>query len=186
MLNASFDREAITVKVMGVLGALGAIASLAMLFFGATIGSLVIALANAVLAFICFVEVEEEKPFFAASLGLIALAEVISLILRKGSFSDNAYIIIISIIAHFGMIAYILWNRISRFKAIWIGAVCVGDIIWRAISIPAVVMSKLGGTISNPDVKATVTVAVIYVLVGVIPTLAVTLFLFTGALDYGN
>ena len=135
MLNASFDRDAICVKVFGVISGLAAIGSLVILLFGGAIGSLFVALANGVLAFICFVENENEKYFFVASLGLIALTEVMSLFSGNGTFASSYTNTIISIITHLGMIAYILWNRISRNQAMWIGAVCVGDILWKTIMI---------------------------------------------------
>ena len=190
MLNASFDRDAICVKIFGVISGLAAIGSLVILLFGGTIGSLFIALANGILAFICFVENENEKYFFVASLGFIALTEVISLFSGKGTFASSYTNTIISIITHLGMIAYILWNRISRNQAMWIGAVCVGDILWKTIMIPSTLrrLSDLYGLsgLDASTMNGVIGLVVISVLVTIIPACAVTLFLFTGALDYGN
>lgn len=190
MLNSSFDRDAIVVKIMGIISGLAAIASIAMLLFGASIGNLFIALANGLLAFICFVENENEKYFFVASLGFIALTEVMSLISGKGTFASTYSKIIICILAHLGMIAYILWNRISRNQAMWIGVVCVGDILWKSIMIPSMLrgfadLYGLAG-LSASEMNAVIALVVISSLVAIIPAAAVTIFLFTGALDYGN
>ncbi len=190
MLNTSFDRDTISVKVMGVISILGAIGSFVFMLMGVMTGSLFIAIANGLIAFICFVDFENEKIFFAGSLGLIALSEVISLIEGKGAPGSTYSTVIISIIAHLGMIAYILWNRISRFKAIWIGAVIVGDILWKAIMIPSAVRALanvLGYTgYTETQMNGLITLLVVATLASIIPTAAVTLFLFTGALDYGN
>ncbi len=190
MLNASFDRDSIIVKIMGIISGLAAIGSLVILLFGGTLGSLFIAIANGLLAFICFVENENEKYFFVASLGFIAITEVMNLISGTGTFSTTYTNIIISIIAHLGMIAYILWNRISRNQAMWIGAVCVGNILWKAIRIPSLLrrfadVYGLAG-MSASEMNGVITLVVIAALVAIIPAAAVTIFLFTGALDYGN
>ena len=161
MLNASFDRDAICVKIFGVISGLAAIGSLVILLFGGTIGSL-----------------------------FIALTEVISLFSGKGTFASSYTNTIISIITHLGMIAYILWNRISRNQAMWIGAVCVGDILWKTIMIPSTLrrLSDLYGLsgLDASTMNGVIGLVVISVLVTIIPACAVTLFLFTGALDYGN
>ncbi|MBP5554167.1 MAG: hypothetical protein J6X94_04770 [Lachnospiraceae bacterium] len=190
MLNTSFDRDSIIVKIMGIISGLAAIGSLVILFLGGDIGSLFIAIANGLLAFICFVDYENEKIFFVGSLGFIALTEVINLISKTGVFSTSYTNIIISILAHLGMIAYILWNRISRNQAMWIGAVCVGDILWKAIMLPSMLRrfaDVLGiAGLGETEMNAVIALVVIAALVAIIPAAAVTIFLFTGALDYGN
>ena len=190
MLNASFDREAITVRIMGVISGLAAIVSFLILFFGGSIGSLFIALANGLLAFICFVENENEKFFFVGSLGFVALTELISLFSGEGTFSSSFSSTLISIVAHIGMILYILWNRISRNRAMWIGAVCVGDILLKVIMIPSMLraLSSVYGLagMDTSQMNAVIAVVVLSVLITIVPAFSVTLFLFTGALDYGN
>lgn len=190
MLNASFDRDSIIVKIFGVIAGLAAVGSIVFMVFGGMISSLFIAIANGLLAFICFADFEDEKMIFAASLGFIAVSDVFSLLAGKGTPGSTYSSIIISIIAHLGMIAYILWNRISRFKAIWIGAVIVADILWKTFMIPSAVRGLAGvlGYSGYTDSQMSLLIAIVVMasLVSIIPTAAVTTFLFTGILDYGN
>ena len=72
----------------------------------------------------------------------------------------------------------------------WIGAVCVGNILWKAIRIPSLLrrfadVYGLAG-MSASEMNGVITLVVIAALVAIIPAAAVTIFLFTGALDYGN
>ena len=190
MLNEGLNRDAVSAKVMGAVCALAAVAGLLMIFFGGGLAQLVIAVANGALAFICFMENENEKYFFVGALGIIILAEVIGIFTNGLGGSSAVFNSLISIAAHFAMIAYIMWNRVTRNQVILAGAMLVLDVLWRVWMFSAS-MKSLGGLYGMMGGDATelsrlTTLAVVTALLTIVPAASVTVLLFTGALDYGN
>ena len=190
MLNDGLNRDASSVKVIGAVCAVAAVAGILMLFFGAGIASLAIAAANGALAFICFMENENEKYFFVGALGIIILAEAIGLF--TGGFTNSSTVVngLISMAVHFAMIAYIMWNRVSRNQVLLAGGLLVLDVLWRVWMFSST-MKSLGGLYSMmggdaTDIGKVTTLAIVTALLTIVPAASVTVMLFTGALDYGN
>ena len=190
MPNEGLNRDAVSVKVIGAICALAAAAGILMIFFGGGAAQLVIAAANGVLAFICFMENENEKYFFVAALGIIILAEVIGIFTSGLSSASSIFNALISIAVHFAMIAYIMWNRVTRNQVILAGAVLVLDVLWRVWMFSASMKSfqslygAVGGDASA--ISMMTTLAIVTALLTIVPAFSVTVLLFTGALDYGN
>ena len=190
MLNDGLNRDAVSVKIIGAICALAAAAGLLMIFFGGGAAQLVIAAANGALAFICFVENENEKYFFVGSLGIIILAEVIGIFTNGLGTASSVFNALISILAHLAMIAYIMWNRVTRNQVILAGGMLVLDVLWRVWMFSASMKSlvSLYGMMGSDttELSAMTTLAIVTALLTIVPAFSVTVMLFTGAIDYGN
>ena len=190
MFGEGIDRGSTVPKIMGVLCGVAAVIEIAALFFGGGFVCVLYAAANGLLAFVCFVENDNEKNLTVGSLGIVIIAELLGLFM--GSLSSTAVTnTLVSVLGHGGMLLYILANRISRNYAMIAGALITLDAIWDAwlasntIKMLQHTLSMLGGSGSSIS-GATIAFLCLASVGAAIPAAAITIMLFTGSMDYGN
>ena len=190
MYNEGIDRESIVPKIMGAVAAVGAVAGLALIVMGLGFTEFLVVIACGLIAFICFVENEKEKEILMASLGIMIVAEILGFIFSDAKSATLFFNVFISIACHGGLLVYILGNWVDRSKAILAGGVLIADTIWRSVTFISVmgqyarVYDMLGGDAA--ELVALAKLSLVGVFVGIVPALAFTVLLFTGALDYGK
>lgn len=190
MFGEGINRDSSVPKVMGILCGIAAVIEVAAPFFGCGFICFIYAIANGLLAFVCFVENDNEKNIILGSLGAVIAAEVLGMLMGPHSSSSitNA---IVSILGHGAILLYILAGRISRNYAMVAGALIALDAVWdawmgaNAIRMLQSTLSMLGGSGSSVS-SASITVMCLASVSAAVPALAITIMLFTGAMDYGN
>ena len=186
MFNEGLDRDSLATKIVDILCALSTLGGIGVVLAGAGFAMFIVALACAAIAVVCFMEFEKEREIFVAALGAVMLAEILSFLFSDAHTSSSLVNVIVSLLGHAALLLYFLGNRIERNKAIIAGLLIIGDNLWRIITLCTLLSvannSILGGAISESAIRA----AALGSVVCIVPALAVTILLFTGALDYGQ
>ena len=184
------NRDHLTAKIFGVVCGIAALAELVLVFFGGGLATVLMAAANAILAVCCFREFEQEKMMLTGSLGLMIVYDLLGLFTGGKISASSVSNILIGAVAHAIILAYIFGNFFTRNRAMLAGAVAVIDKIWR-VWMASMMLKSLAGLIGSIGGDAALTdtyvkLAVFAAFLNIVPTIAYTVMLFTGTLDYGN
>lgn len=186
MFNEGLDRDSLVTKAVGILCALSALGGVGVVLVGAGFAMFIVALACAAITVVCFMEFEKEREIFACALGAVMVAEILGYLFSETHTSSSLINVIVSLIGHAALLLYFLGNRLERNKAIIAGLLIIGDNLWRIITLctllSVVNSTILGGAVSEGAIRA----AALGSAVCIVPALAVTILLFTGAVNYGD
>ena len=185
MLNEGLDRDSIVTKAMGVLCGIAAVVGIAVCFMGFGFLNLIIAVANGLLAFVCFVAHDREKEIILGAVGAVIAAELIGLVI--GVHTTTVVVnTLVSLLCYVAIFLYIFGNNVTRNRAMWGGAVLVVDTGLKLINLSSTLqLVERTGLVSEEAIGVYKTAACATALT-IVPAFAITLLLFMGLLNYGN